>query len=111
MRILVWLVVHNKLLTVDNLGKRDISGRSAYVFCNNHRETSLHLFVHCPVVKLIWGFCRNCLSVKGRLSSPLLVVCLEEGESEKENRMLRDMVMMDLAWVIRTEHTNIIFNH
>jgi len=68
-RILVWLVVQNKLLTVDNLSKRNSSVRSICVFCNSHNESAYHLFVNCPGL-LIWEFCQSCFSVKDKLGSP-----------------------------------------
>lgn len=37
-RVLVWLVVQNKLLSVDNLGKRNIRVRNFCVFCSKHRN-------------------------------------------------------------------------
>ena len=62
--------VQNKILAEDILGKRNITVRTRCVFCNNHRETALHMFVHCSYIKAIWDLIKSCFSVKGK-PSPL----------------------------------------
>ena len=60
-RILPWLVVQNKLSTVDNIGKRLIRVGNICVFCNNHNETALHLFVNCPNLSTVEFLSRLCV--------------------------------------------------
>lgn len=63
-RILMWLVAQNKLLTADNLSKRNIRVRNICVFCNRQRESVIHHFVHCPAISIIWEFVKkNVLSM------------------------------------------------
>ena len=45
----IWLLMHNKLLTVDNLSKRGIEGPSRCALCNSDLESALHLFLQCSV--------------------------------------------------------------
>jgi len=44
-RILMWLVVQNKLLTVDNLSKRNIRVIGIYVFCAIDIENMCSIFL------------------------------------------------------------------
>ena len=62
-RFLLWLVVQNKLLTVDNLGKRTIRVRNVCVFFSFtcHVENAMHLFVKCPSLSSTWKFVQSCL--------------------------------------------------
>jgi ribonuclease HI/exonuclease III len=50
-----WTLVHNKLLTGDNLEKRNIAGPHRCVLCNNNSETAQHLFMDCSFAKEVWG--------------------------------------------------------
>ena len=50
----IWLLLHNKLLTVENLRKRGILGPSQCALCNSAEETSSHLFLQCEVSKIAW---------------------------------------------------------
>eukprot|EP00253_Pinus_taeda_P034784 PITA_34784 len=50
-----WTLVHNKLLTGDNLEKRNIAGPHRCVLCNNNLETTQHLFLECNFAKAVWG--------------------------------------------------------
>eukprot|EP00253_Pinus_taeda_P006485 PITA_06485 len=51
-----WTLVHNKLLTGDNLEKRNIVGLHRCVLCSNNFETTQHLFLDCIFAKQVWGF-------------------------------------------------------
>ena len=45
----IWLFLHNKLLTTENLRKRGISSPSRCAMCNSAEETSCHIFLQCKV--------------------------------------------------------------
>eukprot|EP00253_Pinus_taeda_P008973 PITA_08973 len=49
-----WTLAHNKLLTGDNLAKRNIAGPHRCVLCNNNLETAQHLFLECNFAKQLW---------------------------------------------------------
>jgi len=51
-----WTLVHNKLLTSDNLEKRNIVGPHRCVLCSNNFEIAQHLFLDCIFAKEVWGF-------------------------------------------------------
>ena len=45
----IWLLMHNKLLTAENLKKRGITGPSRCALCNSESESTLHIFLQCNV--------------------------------------------------------------
>jgi hypothetical protein len=47
--------MHNKILTGDNLEKRNIAGPHRCTLCNNNSKTSQHLFMGCTFAKEVWG--------------------------------------------------------
>ena len=99
---------------VDNLGKHNIIVRRLCVFCNEHRESVFHLSVHCPGLRLLWTFIQNCLGVKGRPGRPGSLKAWWTGWRKKRVKhsikMLWDMYMTALIWVVWPERTNRIFN-
>ena len=52
-----------------NLDIKNIRVRSTCVFCNNHNETTLHVFVHCCALKPICIFYKDCFSIEGKPTS------------------------------------------
>jgi len=50
-----WTLAHNKLLTGDNLEKRNIAGPHRCVLCSSNYETAQHLFLECNFAKEVWG--------------------------------------------------------
>jgi hypothetical protein len=52
----LWLVVHNKSLTWDNLRKRGFIGPSIYVLCSLQEESKEHLFNECHYSQQIWDY-------------------------------------------------------
>ena len=58
--IFLWLLSKNKLLTRDNLAKRQNLDTETCLFCNEH-ETSQHLFFECVVAGTIWDLISQAL--------------------------------------------------
>uniref|UniRef100_A0A453K060 Reverse transcriptase zinc-binding domain-containing protein n=1 Tax=Aegilops tauschii subsp. strangulata TaxID=200361 RepID=A0A453K060_AEGTS len=52
-KIFMWFVHKQVILTKDNLIKRRWVGSSRCCFCD-HDETIQHLFLECPLAKLLW---------------------------------------------------------
>uniref|UniRef100_A0A453CXF0 Reverse transcriptase zinc-binding domain-containing protein n=1 Tax=Aegilops tauschii subsp. strangulata TaxID=200361 RepID=A0A453CXF0_AEGTS len=52
-KIFMWFVRKGVILTKDNLLKRSLIGNSRCCFCD-HNETIKHLFLECPLAKLLW---------------------------------------------------------
>ena len=52
-KIWMWLINHNAILTKDNLFKRNWLGDPACYFCSE-TESRDHLFFQCSVSKVVW---------------------------------------------------------
>ena len=50
----IWTLMHNKLLTTENLRKRGIAGPSRCALCNSEAETSNHIFLQCSISLKFW---------------------------------------------------------
>jgi len=54
-KVFVWILIHGKLLTADNLVKRGWPHEEKCVLCNGPLETGLHLCLCCSFAKAIWS--------------------------------------------------------
>ena len=59
-KILLWLVANNAILTKDNMIKRQWKGDPSCYFCNCP-ESMQHLLFTCPVAKIIWATVATCI--------------------------------------------------
>jgi hypothetical protein len=50
----IWVMVHKKILTAENLQKRGIVGPSRCALCMDFEEPIQHLFFECPLSIQIW---------------------------------------------------------
>jgi hypothetical protein len=55
-KIFLWLMTFDVLLTRDNLRKRKWQGDPCCVFCDCE-ESIPHLFFQCPVARIVWSVC------------------------------------------------------
>lgn len=61
-KVFLWLVLHNKILTKDNLSKRNWKGNLNCVFCGLP-ESIDHLFFQCSVARFIWRIIQTALNL------------------------------------------------
>jgi hypothetical protein len=59
-KIFLWLLTKDAVLTKDNLIRRKWTGDPKCLFCDAD-ETSTHLFFQCPIAKVIWSVIAVCL--------------------------------------------------
>lgn len=59
-KIFLWLVANNALLTKDNMIRRKWIGDPSCYFCQQP-ETVSHLLFACPVAKAVWAIFATCL--------------------------------------------------
>jgi ribonuclease HI len=50
----LWLIIHNRILTWDNLLKRGFTGPSMCTLCQAQEETKEHLFNGCSYSQILW---------------------------------------------------------
>jgi zinc-binding in reverse transcriptase len=52
-KLFFWMVLHNKILTKDNLSKRGWTRNNSCMFCTTQKIVD-HLFFHCPFILNFW---------------------------------------------------------
>jgi hypothetical protein len=62
-KVFLWLVLRNKILTKDNLKKRNWQGSDGCVFCGL-LESINHLFFDCLVARYVWRVIQVSLNLK-----------------------------------------------
>jgi hypothetical protein len=56
-----WLILHNKLWTLDRINKHGGKANAICQLCRTHLESSLHLMAQCPYSKAVWDGLSNWL--------------------------------------------------
>jgi hypothetical protein len=59
-KIFLWLVANNAILTKDNMKKRNWKGDPECYFCQSE-ESVTHLLFSCPIAKSVWVIVATCL--------------------------------------------------
>jgi len=59
-KIFLWLMLNNAVLTKDNMVKRKWPGDPTFYFCN-HNESLSHLFFQCSTAKAVWAIIVKCI--------------------------------------------------
>jgi hypothetical protein len=59
-KIFLWLLLNNVILTKDNLIKRKWIGDPTCYFCDQDESVS-HLFFHCSTAKAVWAIVAHCI--------------------------------------------------
>ena len=52
-KIFLWFLQRSVILTKDNLAKKSWKGNQKCISCNGNENIN-HLFLHCPLTKMIW---------------------------------------------------------
>ncbi len=113
-KLFLWLVARNSLLTEDNLIKRGWVGPSICCLCCREAETLEHLLFQCPFSKSVWSqTLRGNLSLIGTLitldgSLPLRWTRARFGLSASSKRLL-DLTVAATCWELWLERNRRIF--
>jgi hypothetical protein len=59
-KIFLWLILNNAILTKDNMLRRKWVGSPTCYFCNQEESVS-HLFFQCSTVKAVWAIIAQCI--------------------------------------------------
>jgi hypothetical protein len=102
----LWLLFHNKLLTRDNLVKRQNVDDLTCVFCNEV-ETCQHLFFDCVVAANIWKETLDALDTDLKISSIHDVAALWNDRKNKKKHNLIFAAVLRTIWITRNDH---VFN-
>jgi hypothetical protein len=109
-KIFIWLVTKNRILTIENLKKRGWVGRDSCSLCNEAEETNFHILITCPFTQSLW---QKILSKLNISEPPTSVEDSWLGWREKifpiRNRVGTDICVGALWWCIWKERNQRIF--
>jgi hypothetical protein len=113
-RFFAWTLLHKKILTANNLIKRNWPNDPTCKLCGNEPETPNHLCLNCPFAKQVWS------DLKRWLNLPVLDAVTMTGtihgfwrrcraKFDKSHRRNFDGVMIYFWWSIWKERNRRIF--
>jgi hypothetical protein len=103
-----WTLLHKKILTANNLMKRNWPNDPTCKLCGNNPETPTHLCKDCPYTKQAWKQLKNWLHLSG-LNSILMTGSLHSywrkcrTKFSKQHRKRIDGIMIYFWWNIWKE--------
>jgi hypothetical protein len=106
----VWMVVHSKILTLDNLGRMGMVVVNRCWLCETEGESVDHLLLHCATSSVLWNafFARFGLCwVMPRSVKESFASWWTGGHSR--NAVVWKMVSHYIMWCIWREHNNRCF--
>lgn len=110
-KLFIWLAYHNRLLTADNLRKRNFPTPQSCPLCGSDEETTEHLLLACHFSSQIWGVITQRLS----LPSPphnfrhLLEAWQHNNDKNIPKKMIR-LVILAVSWSLWKERNKRIFH-
>lgn len=84
-KLFIWLVLEQKILTWEILVKRGIVGPSKCVLCGNNEENINHYFVDCDFSKEIWYNIQKQLKSGGMWEGGQISECFQNWIEKKDN--------------------------
>ena len=105
----MWFLMRKEILTKDNLAKRNWDGSKKCCFCDQE-ETIQHLFISCPLAKMIWRIVFMALNLQPPNSIDHLFGNWLRGVDKKEKVQIR-VGICALLWAIWNIRNDFIFNN
>jgi hypothetical protein len=107
-RIFMWFLNRKVILTKDNLAKRNWRGDSKCCFCNQD-ETIHHLFITCPLAKIMWRIVHIALNIPAPNSIDHLYGNWLYGNAKHDKARIR-VGACALIWAIWNTRNDFVFN-
>ncbi|XP_019238100.1 PREDICTED: uncharacterized protein LOC109218205 [Nicotiana attenuata] len=108
----MWLIIQERMMTIDRLIKRNINVDPICIFCGIHPETHAHLFCECTVTTGLWAEIFNWLHIQMQIKTwDHLVSWFVEKTKKKfvEGQLLR-LVLAETLYSIWTKRNHRIFD-
>jgi zinc-binding in reverse transcriptase len=108
-KIFIWLVKRNKILTKSNLAKKGWTCSVKCVFCDA-KEDANHLFVGCPMVNNIWNWIasyNNFIFTGTTLDDLWLMNCC----IPLKDKLVVEVIRCVVLWVIWLERNKLCFTN
>ena len=84
-KLFVWLMLKQRILTWENLNKRGFSGTSRCVLCGISEETMFHVFVERGFIKYIWQTISKDLNLVSPWEGFQMEDCFQKWLKKKDN--------------------------
>lgn len=109
---ILWASFHNSLPTRDVLGPRGVDIDSdCCVLCNAERETTDHMFIHCPFSFKVWDYFIKAFKIVWPLPGSLLQLfdAWRENVLRGRGREVWKIVHYAICWIIWTDRNDRVF--
>lgn len=108
-RVFIWLALKDRILTYENLRKRNWPGYSGQLcpLCSFKEESLDHLLLKCSVIKPIWRFFMHLKGFPGSLQA--MWSRWRENSVAKCLRPVWDLISAAVCWCIWQERNQIVF--
>ena len=107
-RVFMWFVHKQVILTKDNLAKRNLMGSARCSFCDCN-ETIRHLFLDCPLAKILWRSINIAFNISPPTSINMLFGTWLVGVNLDVARHIRVGVCA-LLWAVWNCRNDLVFN-
>jgi hypothetical protein len=107
-KVFLWLLYRETILTNDNLVKRNCNGNVMCCFCNNF-ETIQHLLFDCVLAKFLWGV----IQLTFGLTKPHNILHVYGGWSQNMDAKTKRILFVGIGamfWSIWLSQNDIVFN-
>lgn len=104
----MWFLYRKVIRTKDNLKKRNWQGCEKCCFCNDN-ETIEHLFIHCPLAKIMWRIVHISFNIASPTSITNLFSTWLQGVSKDVKVQIR-VGACALLWAIWSTRNDFVFN-
>lgn len=112
-RFFIWLLLHRRVLTGDQLMKRGFHGPFRCEMCEENVETLNHIFIECTLISELWRRMATLLGLQWSNFLTLDQLWRDWPNQEGVDHFIRQLVWMGstiLLWNIWNERNSRIFN-
>ncbi|XP_004229148.1 uncharacterized protein [Solanum lycopersicum] len=112
--IIMWIMMHQKLSTVDKLVQWGIEVDKECVLCKNAEESAEHLFLQCQFARKVWK--RILGSIDHRSTAPMVWEqfqqwCIQNGKGKRATTQRFKTVLTEGIYGLWIERNNRMFEH
>jgi hypothetical protein len=75
LKLFAWLLIENKLLMWEKLQARGWEGPNRCILCKFASESTLHVFLHCSFIQVIWSNLASALKINSPWSGSNIQEC------------------------------------
>jgi hypothetical protein len=113
-KVFQWLILHNRILTWENLKKRGFIGPSRCHLCEEKDETMNHLMDECPYTTKVWDWASSIFRQSNRVRGNIVasITTWKENYSEnKEVNLCGTLILVMIIWAIWKERNRCVFRN